>query len=380
MAYPLGEAETAEKAGTTREADSLQMLASAVATTGPDLTGFRAVQERTLRRPVLISLVDLEEEFDWKGPFSRENVALTHLHALPVAQARFDAFGVRPTYLADYPVVASDFGAEFLSRTSAEGRCELGAQLHPWVNPPHDEVASVRNSYPGNLAFDVERRKIEALTDLIERRCGMRPRVFKAGRYGLGPSTIGIIKSLGYLVDTSVMPFTSYVDEGGPDYSEFDRHPFWLGAGEVLELPSTRAFVGRLRNIGAALYPRVAASTGRTLHVGAFFARLGLLERVTLSPEGNNFDDQRRLVDAMLEDGHRVLVFSFHSPSLSPGHTPYVRSDADRDQFLATIERLLEYMLVQVGAEPMTTLELHRRLAADLDPLQAPSVERGRQS
>lgn len=337
------------------------MMVEAGAATGPDLTGRRPVNEHVLRRPVLISLVDLEEEFDWKGPFSRENVGLTHLQTLPLAQELFDAYGVRPTYLADYPVVESDLGAEFLARTSADGRCELGAQLHPWVNPPHDEVASVRNSFPGNLAFDVERRKIEALTNLIEQRCGVRPRVFKAGRYGLGPSTIGIIKRLGYQVDTSVMPFTSYVEEGGPDYSGFDRHPFWFGAGEVLELPSTRAFVGRLRNLGATLYPRVSASAGRKLHIGAFFARLGLLERVTLSPEGNDFDDHRRLVDAMLADGHRVLVFSFHSPSLSPGHTPYVRSVAERDQFLETIERFLEHLIVRIGAEPMTTLELRRR-------------------
>jgi hypothetical protein len=328
----------------------------------------RSIDERILRRPVLISLIDLEEEFDWKGPFSRENVGVTHLQTLPLAQERFDAYAVRPTYLADYPVVTSDFGAEFLARTSAEGRCELGAQLHPWVNPPHDEVASVHNSFPGNLPFDVERRKIEALTSLIHQRCGMQPRVFKAGRYGLGPSTIGIIKRLGYLVDTSVMPFTSYVAEGGPDYSGFNRHPFWFGAGEVLELPSTRAFVGRLRNLGATLYPRVGAGTSRRLHVGAVFARLGLLERVTLSPEGNDFEDQRRLVDAMLEDGHRVLVFSFHSPSLSPGHTPYVRSIADRDQFLKTIERFLDHLIVRIGAEPMTTLALHRRFAAELEP------------
>ncbi len=333
---------------------------------GPDLSGLRSIDERCLRRPVLISLIDLEEEFDWHGPFSRENVGVTHLQTLPLAQERFDAYGVRPTYLGDYPVIASDVGARFLARTCADGRCELGAQLHPWVNPPHEEVASVHNSFPGNLPYDMERHKIETLTDLIETRCGVRPRVFKAGRYGLGTNTIGIIKSLGYRVDTSVMPFTSYVMEGGPDYSGFDRRPFWLGAGELLELPSTRAFVGRLRNLGPSLYPRLVRDAARTFHAGAVFARLGLLERVTLSPEGNDFDDQRRLIDAMLAEGNRVVVFSFHSPSLSPGHTPYVRSVEDRAHFLEIIERLLDYVIVRVGAEPLTTLDLHRRFAADL--------------
>ena len=30
-------------------------------------------------------------------------------------------------------------------------------------------------------------------------------------------------------------------------------------------------------------------------------------------------------------DGLPVLVFSFHSPSLVPGHTPYVQSEDDLD-------------------------------------------------
>ena len=40
-----------------------------------------------------------------------------------------------------------------------------------------------------------------------------------------------------------------------------------------------------------------------------------------------------RGIDIALDDGLPLLVFSFHSPSLAPGHTPYVRSLSALDAF-----------------------------------------------
>ena len=38
-------------------------------------------------------------------------------------------------------------------------------------------------------------------------------------------------------------------------------------------------------------------------------------------------------VERAKNDGLKLLAFSFHSPSLVPGHTPYVRTAADLDGF-----------------------------------------------
>ena len=46
-----------------------------------------------------------------------------------------------------------------------------------------------RNSYHCNLPPELERAKIEALTEAIEAGFGARPTIFKAGRYGFGPNT-----------------------------------------------------------------------------------------------------------------------------------------------------------------------------------------------
>jgi hypothetical protein len=64
----------------------------------------------------------------------------------------------------------------------------------------------------------------------------------------------------------------------------------------------------------------------------------------------------------MLRRGHRVFTITYHSPSLVPGHTPYVRSQRDLDLFLDRIKRLLALFFEELGAEPTTPLEV-RELA-----------------
>jgi hypothetical protein len=62
--------------------------------------------------------------------------------------------------------------------------------------------------------------------------------------------------------------------------------------------------------------------------------------------------DALEAVRVAIGEGVRVLNFSFHSPSLVPGHTPYVRDRAD----LAAFERWWEMVLAlldQRGAMPI---------------------------
>ena len=69
-----------------------------------------------------------------------------------------------------------------------------------------------------------------------------------------------------------------------------------------------------------------------------------------LSPEGNTLDEMKALTRALVADGTSAPSRStFHSPSVEPGHTPYVRSQADLDAFLGSIERYCEYFLGDLG-------------------------------
>ena len=85
-------------------------------------------------------------------------------------------------------------------------------------------------------------------------------------------------------------------------------------------------------------------------------ARLGLLERIPLTPEGVGVDEAIRAIDIALDDRLPLLVFSFHSPSLEPGHTPYVRDRADLDDLYDWWRRIFAYLQVRRVA-PTTVAE-----------------------
>ena len=76
---------------------------------------------------------------------------------------------------------------------------------------------------------------------------------------------------------------------------------------------------------------------------------LGLVERITLTPEGISFDEQRRLTRALPRRGHRVFCFTYHSSSLAPGNTPYVRSEADLQVLLRRIDQYLDFFTREIG-------------------------------
>ncbi len=125
--------------------------------------------------PVLLVVVDAEEEFDWSGPFTRDHHSVRSMAAQGPMHRIFEKYGIRPTYVVDYPVASQRDGLEPLRDLLKDDACLIGTQLHPWVNPPFDEEISERNSFPGNLPPDLERAKLAVLTRAIEDGLGTDP-------------------------------------------------------------------------------------------------------------------------------------------------------------------------------------------------------------
>ena len=307
--------------------------------------------------PLLQVVVDTEEEFDWGAPFDRGSVGVTAMQAQGAMQALLNGFGVVPTYVIDHPVATTAAAVEVLKGFLEAGQCLIGAHLHPWVSPPHEEVVSARHSYPGNLPGGLEREKLSRLTAAIEGSFGVRPVIYKAGRYGVGAGTAATLRALGYEIDLSVVPHSDFGADGGPDFRGWLDRPYWVEEG-LFEIPLSRGFSGRLAARGAAFYPAVETAWGRRMRLGGVLSRLGLLERATLTPEGVDAGANRRLIDGMLGQGHRVFTMTYHSPSLAVGHTPYVRSEADLAAFLGNVRETLGYFFGRAGGRPTTPIEV----------------------
>lgn len=318
-----------------------------------------------LECPVLIAVVDTEEEFDWGAPFDPAATSVTAMREVLVGQEVFDDFGVRPCYVADFPVASSRTACAPLKCFLEEGRAVIGAHLHPWVSPPIEEEICRRNSFAGNLPRALEAEKLKRLAKELEASFGEAPVVYKAGRYGFGPRTAGILEEQGFEVDLSFNPPYDYQEEGGPDYSSVSCHPFWFGTSRrLLGIPCSGAYVGFWKIGTHSLYSLSKRPWLERLKIAGILSRLRVVDRLHLSPEGHTLEEMRRLTRSLLSAGVRTFALSFHSPSLLPGCTPYVRNETELEVFLDRLRGYLEFFLRELGGISMTPLELKDLLAA----------------
>ncbi len=319
----------------------------------PPLPGARARFAPAFGQRVLLT-VDTEEEFDWNAPFARTGFGLSHVTRLGRFQHFCQDLGIVPLYLIDWPIASSPDATAILRPAVDAGRAEIGIQLHPWVNPPFEEEVTTRNSYAGNLPFELEREKLLALRDLIEETYGVAPLSYRAGRYGLGPRTHEILREAGVAIDTSVRANFDYRAGHGPDYTAHPLEPYWVDAEQtLLELPLTSVFWGMLRRQGRWLHPLAA----RLPRANGVLSTAGLFERIALTPEGVTLDEAIRGIDIAVDDGLPLIVLSFHSPSLAPGHTPYVRSEAEVELLYRWLGGVYAY-LDQRGVRPTSIAQI----------------------
>jgi hypothetical protein len=320
-------------------------------------------------KPQLVVAVDTEEEFDWSKPHSRNETGVASIRTQTRAHKIFEKYGLKPTYLCDYPVASQEDGYKPLLDLYKSSQCDIGTHLHPWVNPPHYEKVNAANSYPGNLPPALEREKLKILTETIAENFGLRPTIYRAGRYGVGPGTTETLAALGYETDTSVVPKSDFRFDQGPDFRRCGTQPYWFGpGGKLLEIPLSVDFVGALKNLGTGLYGALTKPLGVTFRLPGIFGRLGLLERIRLSPEGIEVDEMKRLTRALVASGNRIFGFTYHSPSLDPGRTPYVQSEAELRTFLDRFDSYFDFFLTEIGGEVSTLRAVGKRLSERQSP------------
>jgi hypothetical protein len=312
--------------------------------------------------------IDTEEEGLWSGQY-RSEATVENIGGVPRFQEVCDAHSVRPTYLVTTPVAKSDAAVGILRPIQDSGSCEIGTHVHPWNSPPlSEEASSGTNSFLCNLPPEIQRAKIEGLTELIERQFGRRPISFRAGRYGMGIEGINILRDLGYRVDSSVIPYTSYESQGGPDFRSATCQPYYpsshgiLNPGNdesLLEVPVTVGFTHRHFRL-AHRARSFAMGLPRRLRAVGVLDRTGIATKLKLSPEQASLEGMKKLATAVTRGGNNSLVLMFHSSSLKPGCSPYVGSESDLNRFLNDLGDFFAFCQTDLAAEAIPLGEFSR--------------------
>ncbi len=305
----------------------------------------------------LIVTIDTEED-DW-GYTHRPAYPVENIRQIPHLQQMFDEYGILPTYLITYPVATDETSVGLLREIAESGRCEIGTHCHPWSTPPFEEEMTERNSMLCNLPADLVYRKIGTLHDAITRNFPDRPTSFRSGRWGYGPGVAAALDRLGYTVDTSVTALTDWRASEGPDFSHNFPDPYYFNpeaidraepTGRLLQVPATVGFLKDDFRHANALFSRLKSLPA--LHLVGIFDRLGWCNKVTLSPEQSTSEEMIALLRILIRKKMPLANLFFHSPTLSPGLTSFVRTEADRVDFLNRIRAVLQFAK-EAGLEPL---------------------------
>jgi hypothetical protein len=308
--------------------------------------------------PAVLMGIDTEADDQWSAE-GRRRLAVRNAERLPALQALCEAFGVRPSYLVTHEMASKKESADVLRGLEREGRCEIGAHLHPWTSPPFRPEDVARHTYPHNLPPALLERQLSDLTAVIQQELGVRPTTYRAGRNGFDGASLPILERLGFTVDTSVDPLFNERRKGGmvfagapltpyhPDYADVRR----AGPSTILEVPISAATSPALPKAAEALYARLRPIPWR----GAL-RRLGL-KAVWLRPSYAALPDMVAFASRLARAGVPCFNIIFHSSELLPGGSPYTPDEASVARFLDDLKRLLEHLTTRLGARGHTYAE-----------------------
>jgi len=294
--------------------------------------------------------IDTEED-NW-GQFNEKAPSIENIYQIPRLQSLFDRFGVKPTYLLTAPVIRDKQSCSIFKKINNDGRCELGLHCHPWNTPPIEEKISDKNSMLCNLNSSLINKKLRYLFTLFEDCFDSLPNSFRAGRWAINQNVVQSLTNLGIHVDTSVSPLVDWSKYYGPDhffakneaFFYIDRNYHFSDAPQdILEIPPTIGFLQGTSSILSLLRYLFAKKAFTKFHLVGLLEKFNLLNLRWLSPELSNAEDIIKLAQTMIRANRPVLNFTFHSTTLLPGMSPFVKNESDLRHFYASIESFLSY-------------------------------------
>lgn len=290
-----------------------------------------------MRRSVLKSLIitiDTEADNQWdvdKRPTTQNS------NYIPRFQELAETVDFVPTWLVTYEMLQDAALVSYLKPKALSKKCEIGAHLHAWNNPPEFPLSRTGQGRDYLIEYPEEamRAKMTCLLNEMDSKFGIRITSHRSGRWALDDRYIDILADEGIIVDCSVTPgvnwSTSLGATGlpGSDYSACSSRPSLLRPG-LLEVPMTIApkrffCAGNVRSVRSALGEVKRLALGRPCWFRPFPHYSANLLKALLR-------------DVYEDENSDYAMFMIHSSELMPGGSPSFPDAESIERLYAILE------------------------------------------
>ncbi|OBX23254.1 MULTISPECIES: polysaccharide deacetylase family protein [Bizionia] len=314
------------------------------------------------KKVYLLITIDTECDKDpnWEipKPISFRNIALQKSLLEPI----FKKYNIKATYLLSPEVLMDDSSVQILKTIE---NVEFGTHLHEeFIGPNANFEANRTKNIQANLSYEVEKEKLENLTQLFNTKFGYLPKSFRSGRFGSSTYTTNILLDLGYKVDSSVTPFkTLYFDNGKKiNHWGIKLEPYYVikinNKDKLLQIPLT------LINRDFEKLPSFVLShlESKTTVFKKVLKKFGFTSKTEwLRPYRASSLEMINISDYVIKNHFRekqyaILNIMFHSNEILVNGSPYCKNSEEVRDFLDSLNDLFlhlnnNYTLCSTGLE-----------------------------
>lgn len=301
-----------------------------------------------------ILTIDTEGDNQWNH--GRE-LTVENIKYIPRFQDLCNKYRIKPTYLVTSEVCQDDYAKEIFKDYLLGNTAEIGAHLHSWTTPPFLDKEGyryndARHAFATELPENLLREKIKNLTLQIEESFGKRPLSFRSGRYGFDSQVARILAENSYLVDSSVTPYTSWVqkkgihvENGGPNFLDKTPLPYKYHFPDrsILEVPitilPTKFPLNKNSKIARHYFKYAPKNIPLKICRKLLFKNQPLWLRPYPWMNINLFEE---IIDEATNLELPYLVMMFHSSELMPGCSIYRSDKNDIDKLYVLLENFFQ--------------------------------------
>lgn len=284
-----------------------------------------------MKEKYFIITVDTEGDNIWRRvttPFGMRDIKVENAKYIARFQSLCEKYQFVPTYLVNYEMAYAEPFVSQAKEWLKDGMCEIGMHMHAWNTPPISYLPFNRkghNPFAGEYSHDILWKKMQIMTETIEKMFEIKPVSHRGGRWYIDPWYIRALLQLKYKVDCSVTPGISWNRTigntmYGPDYSNFPTNAYYMDR-KHLNISAREGDVSHLMlQIPPTIIARPLEDRIQKIIMKPLEAKKIYKEKIWLRPNGVNLKEMLYIVERTKNRDY--IEFMIHSSEMMPGGSP----------------------------------------------------------